>query len=171
MQNCPAKTVSAFSITGSALRRSASSKRSTGVLPPSSRPKRFSRLAPMAEIARPVFELPVKLMVGTSADSTSVRAPLPCSSVNTLSTPVGKLLTSAKTSHIRALVCAVQPGSFPATVQPAASAGARERMNRTMGEFHGAMIPATPTASRSTVEYRPGAVSSARPNSVSARAA
>ncbi len=152
MQNCPAKTVSAFSITGSARSRSASSNTTTGVLPPSSRPKRFRCFAPAAEIALPVAELPVKLIVGTSGESIIARAPSLCSSEKTLRTPFGRLATSAKTSHILALVWAVQPDSFPTTVQPAAKAGASERIKSTTGEFHGAMIPATPTGWRSTVE-------------------
>jgi hypothetical protein len=90
-------------------------------------------------------------MTGTSGESIIARAPLLSTSVKTLTTPLGRLATSLKTSHIRAFVCAANPGSLPTVVQPAASAGASDRMNSTTGEFHGAMMPATPAASRSVV--------------------
>ena len=70
MQNWPANTVTAFSSFGSAASRSASSNTSIGVLPPSSRPKRFRRAAPACEMARPTSVLPVKLITGTSGDVT-----------------------------------------------------------------------------------------------------
>jgi hypothetical protein len=70
MQNWPLKTVKAFSSTGSAASTSASSNRIMGVLPPSSMPKRFKCLAPAALIARPVRVELVKLMTGTSGEST-----------------------------------------------------------------------------------------------------
>jgi hypothetical protein len=82
--------------------------RRIGVLPPSSPPKRFMFLAPAAIIACPVFELPVRLMTGTSGESITTRAPVLRTSVKTLSTPFGRLVTSLKTSHIRAFVCAVK---------------------------------------------------------------
>ena len=107
--------------------------------------------APAAMICWPVRELPVRLIAGTRGEATSARAPIPWDSLKTFTTPRGKLVTAAKVAHMRALVWAVNPGSLPTTVQPVASAGARLRMNSTTGEFHGAMIPATPTASRRTV--------------------
>ena len=68
----------------------ASSNSKTGVLPPSSPPKRFMFLAQAAMIARPVPELPVKLMTGTSGESIIVRAALASTSVQMFTTPVGK---------------------------------------------------------------------------------
>jgi len=63
---------------------------------------------------------------------------------------VGKLFLKIgeDPSHIRALVFCDSPAgswreAFPAKVTTSASAGARTD-DRTMGEFHGAMIPATP---------------------------
>jgi hypothetical protein len=129
----------------------ASSNSKTGVLPPSSPPKRFMFLAQAAMIARPVPELPVKLMTGTSGESIIVRAARRRPRCRCSPPPSVRLATSLRTSHIRAFVCAVNPGSSPTVVQPAASAGANDRTNSTTGEFHGAMMPATPAASRSVV--------------------
>ena len=68
-------------------------------------------------------------------------------SVNMLTTPTGSDGALDTTSATSALVSAVCPGSFAATVFPAANAGPRERMNSATGEFHGTMIATTPTGS------------------------
>jgi len=56
-------------------------------------------------------------------------------------------------------------------VQPAASAGASERIPSATGEFHGAMIPATPTGWRTTRLSSPSVTPLLVPVSVSASAA
>jgi hypothetical protein len=67
-------------------------------------------------------------------------------SVNMLTTPAGSDGTLDTTLATSALVSAVCPGSFAATVFPA-SAGPREQMNSATGAFHGTMIATTPTGS------------------------
>ncbi len=81
------------------------------------------------------------------------------------------LFTSAKISCKMPFTKPVWPGSFTTAVQPAASAGAKERTESTTGEFHGTMTPATPIASATELMCRPGLTSAARPVSLSASAA
>jgi hypothetical protein len=97
--------------------------------------------------------LPVKLTMSTSADSMRNGAPLLPDSVNMLTTPAGSDGAWDTISAISALVSAVCPGSFAATVFPAARAGARERMNSATGAFHGTMIATTPTGSARLLKY------------------
>ena len=126
MQNCPAKVVRAFSILGAAASRSASANTIIGVLPPSSVWNSLSVGAPAAEIAFPVFVLPVKLITRMSGDSMrKADPPLPTLSLNTLTTPFGRSAASARTWLKRKFVCAVLPGSLITVVTPAARAGAR----------------------------------------------
>ena len=80
-----------------------------------------------------------------------------------LITPRGKLFTSVNTRLMSAFTCAVCPGIFMTVVQPAASAGASDRMRSATGEFHGTLIPATPIGSRTNSENRPAPHSAARP--------
>ena len=100
--------------------------------------------AALAEMVRPVWVLPVKLITGTSGDLTSV-SPASRPPVKTFTTPCGSSGVCEMISAIRAFTWAVWRGSITAAVQPAASAGASERITSATGEFHGAMIPATPT--------------------------
>jgi hypothetical protein len=141
-----------------------------GALPPSSRENRLRRVAPAAEMARPVRVLPVKLTTGTSGVlrrySMASRPP-----VRTLTTPAGRPLVDATTSLINAFTCADCFGSTMAVVQPAANAGASERIESATGAFHGAKIPATPTAWRIRIDKLSLSNSHARPCSVSASAA
>jgi hypothetical protein len=53
-------------------------------------------------------------------------------------------------------------------VQPAASAGASDRIRSVTGAFHGTMTPATPAASRWNSDMAPGAVSCIVPRMVRA---
>ena len=170
MQNCPANTVSAATTSGTAWSRSASSNTIIGALPPSSRPRRLRCSAAVAEIDFPVAVLPVKLITGTSGERTRT-SPVTRPPVITLTTPAGSSSTSERIRAITALVCAVWPGRLSTAVVPAASAGASERIPRATGEFHGAMIPATPTGCRMTIPRSPPPTWPARPESVSASAA
>ena len=68
-------------------------------------------------------------------------------SVKMLTTPRGSDSTSAMIRETRLATSAVGPGIFTATVFPAASAGASDRISRMTGEFHGTMIPTTPAGS------------------------
>jgi hypothetical protein len=72
---------------------------------------------------------------------------------------------------IRCATCATCPGSLITAVQPAASAGASERIVSTTGEFQGAITPATPIGWRRIIEMLPGFGVTTRPLSVSAAAA
>jgi hypothetical protein len=68
-------------------------------------------------------------------------------SVKMLTTPRGSDVTSAMIRETRLATSAVCPGILTATVFPADRAGARDRMSRATGEFHGTMMPATPAGS------------------------
>lgn len=63
----------------------------------------------------------------------------------------------------KGVVSAVSPGSLITTVQPAARAGPRARTVSMSGEFHGEMMPTTPSGSGLDWKYWPGATSAARP--------
>ena len=86
-------------------------------------------------------------------------------------TPWGRSGASATVLAMKWAVCATCPGSLMTAVQPAASAGASERIVSTTGEFHGAMMPATPIGWRRISEMLPGFGVMARPVSRSAAAA
>ena len=89
MQNWPEKTVSACTILGAAASTSASSKTRIGVLPPSSSPSRLIWGAALAEMVRPVWLLPVKLITGTSGEVTSA-SPASWPPVKRFTTPRGR---------------------------------------------------------------------------------
>ena len=147
MQFWPAKVVTPAVSSGRVAASDASSNTIIGVLPPSSRLIRFSVLAAAAAIWRPTGMLLVKLTMSTSADWIRNGAPVLPDSVNMLTTPAGSDGASDTMSAMSALVSAVCPGSFAATVFPAASAGPRERRNSATGAFQGTMIATTPTGS------------------------
>ena len=86
-------------------------------------------------------------------------------------TPRGRLVTSLMTSLMSALSCAVWPGIFTTVVQPAARAGASERISKATGAFHGTLMPATPIGSRTRSEKCPCSHSATRPYSVHTSAA
>ncbi|GAA3230933.1 hypothetical protein GCM10020256_45000 [Streptomyces thermocoprophilus] len=102
-------------------------------------------------MAFPVAVLPVKLMAGTSGESMRAAA-ASRSAVSMLRTPGSRPSVCVMISVNRRLIWAVCSGSLTTAVQPAARAGARERMVRMTGEFHGVMTPATPRGSRTTIE-------------------
>ena len=81
-------------------------------------------------MARPVAVLPVKLTTFTCVDETSSFAPSEPASEKMLTTPFGISFTEAMISLISWAVCAATWGILMAAVQPAASAGARERIDR-----------------------------------------
>ena len=62
-------------------------------------------------------------------------------------TPRGRDSTSARICETRLATSAVCPGIFTATVLPAESAGASDRISSATGEFHGTMMPTTPAGS------------------------
>ena len=99
--------------------------------------------AAAALICLPVAVLPVKLIVGTSGERTST-SPLTWPPVIVFATPGGSPGVWPTSSAMREFVCAVCHGRFITAVQPAASAGARERIPSATGEFHGAMISRHP---------------------------
>lgn len=168
MQNCLAKTASAFSTTGRALSRFASSNRSTGVFPPSSRPNRLRFFAPAAEISRPTLVLPVQLTVGTRGCSITARTPPLCRPEKTFNTPLSRLFTDANTSNIKALVLRRQAGQL---ADDGATRG--ERRSKRPKEQHDRRIPGRDEAGNCHrfLEHRPipaGSTSIARPDSASA---
>src|SRR5579863_1387766 len=96
-------------------------------------------------------------MTCTSGEETRYCTPVwPRDSAKTLTTPGGNDVVSEMISAMRLATRAVCPGILMATVLPAASAGPKERMHRTTGEFHGTMIPTTPAGSMYVLNHLPG---------------
>jgi hypothetical protein len=101
--------------------RSASSKTSTGALPPSSRCTRLSVFAAVAMIFLPVPVEPVRLTMRTSGCSTSAW-PVSLPPVTMLTTPSGMPASWNRSASMSAERGVVGAG-LSTTVQPAASAG------------------------------------------------
>ncbi len=106
-----------------AWRRSASSRMTLGLLPPSSRATRFTEVAASSLTRRPARVEPVKLTMSTSgwpARASPATAPVP---VTRLNTPGGSPAPSMTSASRKALRGATSEG-LTTTVQPAARAGA-----------------------------------------------
>ncbi|WP_455873698.1 hypothetical protein [Rhizobium yanglingense] len=132
MQNWPAKTVRAFSSTGSmAFDVGVVEHDHRTPCPPNSSPKRFIRLRPDgADGNGRSCVLPVKLIVGTSGAFDKERGAHPIRSRRTCSmTPPGRSVGSARVSARTLAIWAAWPGILTTTAQPAASAG-REGADR-----------------------------------------
>src|SRR5947209_17044943 len=126
---------------------SASSKTTTGDLPPSSTDERLSVGAPAAMIVCPVVVSPVKQMrltPGWEDSGAPAVSPNPCT---TLNTPVGTPASSS-TEASRVVVNGDHSAGLSTTVLPAASAGAIRHVDSMSGAFHGMIRPATPTGLR-----------------------
>jgi hypothetical protein len=89
----------------------------------------------------------VKEIFATSRWSTSA-APVSPAPVTTLKTPGENPASSARRSVSTTLADACSDG-LTTIVLPAAIAGASEYIVSSTGEFHGTMIPTTPSGSRS----------------------
>ena len=122
MQSCPAFQNPAILIPSATATGSASSKTSTGALPPSSRCTRFSESAAVRATARPVSTSPVSETSRTSGCVTSRSPTGTPSPVTTFSTPGGS--TPAASSAKRSSESGVCSDGFSTCVFPAASAGA-----------------------------------------------
>jgi hypothetical protein len=126
---------------------SASSKTTTGDLPPSSTEERFRVGAPAAITSWPVLVSPVKQIRSTPGwDDSAAPAvsPRPCT---TLKTPAGRS-ASATTWASSVAVRGDHSAGLSTTVFPAASAGAIRQLDSIRGAFQGMISPATPTGLR-----------------------
>ncbi len=126
---------------------SASSKTTTGDLPPSSIEERFNVAAPAAMIACPVLVSPVKQIrstPGCAASAAPALSPNPCT---TLNTPAG-ISASSSTPANSVAVSGDHSAGLSTTVFPAANAGAIRHVESINGAFHGMINPATPTGLR-----------------------
>lgn len=120
-----------------------------GDLPPSSWLTRFTVLAARLATSMPARVEPVNEIMSMpvcSLMATPTSGPRPFTRLNTpLGTPAS-CMTSAK---IRAEV-GVNSDGFRSMVQPAAIAGATLQAIWLSGQFHGVIMPMTPTGSRTT---------------------
>jgi hypothetical protein len=96
----------------------------------------------------PVAEEPVKLMTSICGDWLMARPMAAPDSVNEHTTPAGRPTMEVRHSSVSWFTKAVWCAALITTVQPAASAGASDRMSRITGAFQGTMMPATPAGSR-----------------------
>ena len=129
--------------------RSASSRMTVGLLPPSSNEQgmRFSAAARATAFA--VGTEPVKQMRETSGFSVSgapASMPKPCT---TLKTPAGRPASWASCAKYEA-VSGAHSGGLSTTVSPDASAGPMRQVASMSGAFHGVMMTATPDGSQVT---------------------
>ncbi|MNL37080.1 hypothetical protein D3C87_1592010 [compost metagenome] len=123
--------------------RSASSKTTKGLLPPSSRLSFLPDPAVATRIARPTSVEPVKAILSIPSWST-ISLPASPSPVSTLRTPGGSpasRASSAKASAVRG----VNSAGLRTTVLPAARAGAIFQASISSGKFQGMICPTTPT--------------------------
>ena len=98
------------------------------------------------EISRPARDEPVKLTMSTSGwHESAVPVPAP-SPFNILNTPAGKPASSIISANIIALSGDSSEG-FNIIVQPAMAAAPTLSVIWFIGQFHGVMSAATPTAS------------------------
>ena len=121
VQSWPALKKPATAMASAAASMSASSKTTTGALPPSSRCTRLTSLAADSATCMPARTEPVIETIAGVGCSTS-RRPVSRSPVMTLSTPGGR--NWAAISAIRSVVSGVVSLGFSTTVLPAAMAGA-----------------------------------------------
>ena len=107
----------------------------------------------------PVRLDPVKEITSMSSEATIACPTSMPFSLTEFTTPGGSDGAPAMHFMIRAWMSGVWAAGLMTVVQPAASAGARDRIRSVTGAFHGTMIPATPAASRWKSDMLPGAVS------------
>jgi hypothetical protein len=121
VQSCPALKYPAIPIPSTAASRSASSKRTTGALPPSSRWTRLTSCAALSATCIPARTEPVIETIAGVLCWTTAR-PVSRSPVTTLRAPAGR--NSEAISARRSVVSGVVSLGLSTTVLPAASAGA-----------------------------------------------
>ena len=147
VQLCPAQRKHAATVASAARSRSASSRTTTGPLPPSSSTAALPAAA--SATRRPVSVEPMKptpCVPGLRAISSPTTAPGP---VTKLKTPGGR---SASATHSASAIpaTAVVEAGVQTTVLPAASAGAISSAGIVYGQFQGVMTPITPRGRRTS---------------------
>ena len=138
-----------------ALARSASSRMTFGDLPPSSWLTRFTVGAARLATSTPARVEPVNeimSMLGCSAMAAPTSGPRPLIRLNTpFGTPASRRISAKINAED-----GVNSEGLRIMVQPAASAGATLQVIWFKGQFHGVIMPTTPTGSRSTTAVPTG---------------
>jgi len=160
-----------FSAPFSARSKSASRKMMLGDLPPSSRETFFRLLAADRMISLPVSVPPVKATISTFALRASSAPTTGPSPATMLTMPLGISSMLSTTFMNSAVVPVVYSAGLMTTAQPAASAGATERIISARGMFQGTITPTTPTGSRSRMLRESGVGTAERPKIQRARPA
>src|ERR1700712_1652950 len=149
LQDWPELTNICATPPATALLKSASSRMTFGDLPPSSWLTRFTVGAARLATSTPARVEPVNEIMsisGCSLMAAPTSGPRPLTRLNTpLGTPASWRI-SAKISADDG----VNSDGFKIMVQPAASAGATLQAIWFSGQFHGVIMPMTPTGSRTT---------------------
>src|SRR5260221_11551844 len=141
---------------GIASSRGASSSRIVGDFPPSSSVTRFIVAAPSRIIPSPTATEPVKEILSTSGFGTSSAPTVLPRPVTTFMRPFGRSASCRASTKTR--VCSeLNSLGLITTVQPAATAEASFRQMNNAFAFHAVIKPATPSGSRVTVVFPPGA--------------
>src|SRR5690606_29253686 len=117
-----------------------------GDLPPSSRLLCFRFFAAVAPILRPVVSEPVNDILRTNGWETRGEPTSSPKPVTTFTTPGGNPASSNKRAK-SSVDAEVNSDGLMTTVHPAASAGASFHASKSNGEFHGVIIPTTPSGS------------------------
>lgn len=161
-QSWPALSRKDIGAAAAAASRSASAKTTFGLLPPSSRVRRFTRAAQRVMMCLPVLVDPVKTILATPGWSTRAppaTGPSPGSTWNSPPGSPASRASSARRSAVRGVVSA----GLSRTALPAASAGAAPQAAIGIGKFQGAITPTTPRGSR-IVKSMPPATGICRPS-------
>ena len=136
-------------------------------MPPSSSTTGFGPLAAAAITRRPVATEPVKVTERTSGWRTRASPASSPKPVTTLTTPAGRPASAAISASFRAVSGDCSAGLTTAA-QPAASAGASERIAMPSGKFHGTMWAVTPIGSIMVKSTKAGPRGMLAPSSLSA---
>ncbi len=155
VQRCPVEKYAPCTAQLTAVARSASSRITSGFLPPISSWTFAIRAIAFAAMLRPVSTEPVKLMPATSGLVTIVSPTTEPRPITRLNTPAGKP-AFARISAIAHAQPGTRSAGFMTTVLPYASAGAIFHAGIAIGKFHGVMRPMTPSGSRVISTSTPG---------------
>ena len=135
--------------------RSASSSTMNALLPPSSSDTFFRRPPASSPTRLPAAVDPVNDTIDTFGSVTSA-SPTSAPPTTIWSRPSGSPASRKTASNMAPPMIGVCGSGLRTTALPRASAGATTRIPSTLGEFHGVIVPITPTGIRRTIDSRPG---------------
>ena len=153
-QSWPALSKTPYGAVAAAFARSASSKITLALLPPSSRVTGFTPRAQPSATRMPTSVEPVNTTFATSGCVTNLSPTIEPLPVSTWKTPSGRP-ASRPSSARRTAVSGVSSAGLSTTVLPAARAGAKPQPAMGMGKFHGTMTPTTPRGSWNVMSTPP----------------